>query len=254
MAAPSRSYRRNSWLAAAALGAVLAGSLDSPASAQSAVHAPGARITHPADFNGIWKVSGRNGLNQVRPSYTAEWAKRYAAIGARLAVGDVSGDPTARCLPPGMPRSLLFHYPVELLMTPGQVTVLTEYANEVRRIFTDGRKHPPEDEIEPTFRGHTVGHWEGKTLVAETIGLRDDTVINGSLAPHSDKMRVLERITMVNPNELKWEVTLDDPVAFTKPASFAIKLVRAAPDDEIREYVCLASTPEAERKFDKAPP
>ncbi|HTK35349.1 MAG TPA: hypothetical protein VL358_08710 [Caulobacteraceae bacterium] len=239
--------------AVAAAGAMMAGAAGSPAAAQSAVHAPGAKMTHPADFSGIWKVEGQNGLRQLRPAYKPDWAKRYAEVRARLAVGNTEGDPTARCLPPGMPRALIFPYPVELLMTPGQVTVLTEYANEVRRIFTDGRKHPPEDEIEPTFRGHSIGHWEGKTLVADTIGLRPDTLINGTMAPHSDKLRVAERITMVGPNELKWEVTLDDPVAFTMPASFTIKLVRAAPEDEIREYVCLDSVPEAERKFDKAP-
>jgi hypothetical protein len=237
--------------AAATIGLTMAAGTATPAGAQSAVRAPGVRATYPADFSGIWELDGRNAFTRLRPSYKPDWAKRSAEVEARVAAGDTEGDPTADCLPPGMPRALGFHYPVELLMTPGQVTVLTELANEVRRIFTDGRKHRPEDESDPTFRGHSVGHWEGKTLVVDTVGIRPDTLINGMTTPHSDKLRVTERITLVGPNELKWEVVLDDPVAFTKPTDkVAIKLVRAGPENEIREYVCLAGEGEATRTFD----
>jgi hypothetical protein len=219
-----------------------------PARAQSAVHAPGVAPTHGGDFNGIWSLAGPNPLRGT-PPYKPDWAKRYADTQAQLAAGKPVFDATEQCLPPGMPRFLLWLYPVEILMTPGQVTLLSEYFNETRRVFTDGRSHPPADVLEPTFRGHSVGHWEGSTLVVETVGIRPETVLSSALAPHSDKLRVVERGTMTGQNELKWEITLDDPIAFTAPYTFTIPLSRAAPEEEIREYVCEEGRAESKRDF-----
>ena len=74
----------------------------------------------------------------------------------------------ANCLPPGMPGIMGQPYPMEFLMTPGQVTIVIEAYNQIRHIYTDGRPLPADPD--PTFYGTSVGHWEGDTLVAETVG------------------------------------------------------------------------------------
>jgi hypothetical protein len=224
-------------LAVACLSAAFGGY----ATAQSAVHAPMARppLTHHADFSGIW-TRGDNHDMPMRGKlpYNKEWQKKFDAIEARAKQGGHPVDGTLRCLTPGMPRFLLFVYPIEVLMTPGQVTLLAEYFNETRRIFTDGRSHPSGDDLEPTFRGHSIGHWEGKTLVVDTVGIRGDTLFSSDGQPHSDQLHVIERIQLVGPNQLRWTVTLEDPIAFAKPFTFSQMLQRAPATDEIREYVC----------------
>ena len=87
--------------------------------------------------------------------------------------------PSANCLPPGMPGIMGQPYPMEFLLTPGQVTILIEAYNQIRHIYTDGRELP--DDPDPTFHGTSVGHWEGDTLVVETVGFSPITQIaNGS--------------------------------------------------------------------------
>ncbi len=208
--------------------------------AQSAVHAPGVAPTHRADFSGIWmdaQESERFNRKLDLP-YRSDWAERYRQIRERVARGEHIHDGTSECLPPGMPHFFFFLYPIEILMTPGQVTILTEYFNETRRIFTDGRAHPPADELEATFRGHSIGRWQGKTLVVDTVGVRADTVFSAGGQPHSDRLHIIERIHATGPDTLDWEATIEDPVAFVHPYVMNAKLKRAPAPDEIREYVC----------------
>ncbi len=208
--------------------------------AQSGVHAPGVAPTHPADFSGIWmdaQESERFNRKLDLP-YRPDWAERYRKIREQVARGEHIHDGTSECLPPGMPHFFFFLYPIEILMTPGQVTILTEYFNETRRIFTDGRAHPPADELEATFRGHSIGRWEGKTLVVDTVGVRADTVFSAGGQPHSDQMHIIERIHAIGPDTLDWAATIEDPVAFVHPYVMNAKLKRAPAQDEIREYVC----------------
>ena len=210
------------------------------APAQSAVHAPGVAPTHAADFSGIWMHAedAARFNKKLEIPYRPDWAARFKEIRERGARGERIHDVTSECLPPGMPHFFFFIYPVEILMTPGQVTTLAEYFNETRRIFTDGRGHPTADDLEPTFRGHSIGHWEGKTLVVDTVGVRGDTVFSALGQPHSDKMHIIERIHATGPDTLDWEATIEDPVAFEHPLVIDSKLKRAPANDEIREYVC----------------
>jgi hypothetical protein len=199
--------------------------------------------THPADFSGIWVDAADQNeknarLKNFQLPYRPDWAEKYRKIRARAERGEHIHDGTSDCLPPGMPRFFIFLYPIEILMTPGQVTILTEYFNETRRVFTDGRPHPSGDDLEPTFRGHSIGHWEGKTLVVDTVGVREDTVFSASGAPHSDKLHIIERIHALGPDTLDWEATVEDPVALTRPYVQKTTLKRAPPNEEIREYVC----------------
>ena len=149
-------------------------------------------------------------------------------------------NPTAACLPQGMPRFMVATYPLEILQTPGQVTLIAEWSSQVRRIFTDGRKHPPPDEIDITFNGHSIGHWEGQTLVVDTIGIQGDTSFDASPLEHSDQIRVTERIRLMDPNTIEAQMAVISPVAFASRGQVVHQLQegRAEPLQIAKVYVC----------------
>ena len=152
------------------------------------------------------------------------------------AAGKPPADPTAACLPPGMPRMMNMPYTMEILQTPGQVTIFGEWQATVRRIFLD-RPLPPEDDIIPTYNGTSVAHWEGDTLVVKTVGLRADTPLDVSGRPHSDAMTLEERWQMTDPLTLTDEITVTDPKAFEAPWKM-VRRFHHRPDLSIQEYVC----------------
>ena len=121
----------------------------------------------------------------------------------------------SQCLPSGVPQ-LMFgpRTPMQILETPGQVTILIEEFNNFRIILL-GARH--EDDPDPSIMGDSVGHWEGDTLVVDTIGLSDRTVLDVPGTPHSDQLHVVERFRRVAKDRLEVSVTLDDPKTFTRP-------------------------------------
>lgn len=199
-----------------------------------------------ADFSGVWEMLPHHprdfdpeaGLVPEKPPLKPEWLAEWAKTRQRKAAGMRIWDPALRCLPPGMPHMMNGSYPFEILMTPGRVTVLTELFNETRRIWTDGRQHPPADELEDTFDGDSIGHWEGTTLVIDTVGLRPETVIDVAAVPHSDQLHITERVHLVSKDALDWTITLEDPVVLDKPWTETKHFTRAPKGDAVREYVC----------------
>jgi hypothetical protein len=186
--------------------------------------------------NGARRGGGGPGLRESAAPYNPEWAARYRQMMDASRSGKVTLDPTARCLPPGMPRTMSTIFPLEISVEADRVLVLFEIGG-VRRIWTDGRKHPSEDELNPTFMGDSVGHWEGDTLVADTVGLRGDTVFDASGAPHSDKLHVVERIRVTGPDRLEDHMTIEDPVAFAHPWD-DVQVYDRKRDWQIMEFVC----------------
>lgn len=196
-------------------------------------------------WDGVWEKIGSNMFDQSRgaldanlfreyPPYKPEWEARYTKLLADAQAGKAT-DPTASCLPGGMPRVMVNPYPQEIVVKKNQVLILKELQSQVRRIYTDGRKPPPD--LENSYIGYSTGHWEGDTLVADTVGMRGDTVYDRTAAPHSDQIKVHERMRLVNPNLWEDEITVTDPVAFTKPWVVKIQY-RRQPTWEITEYVC----------------
>ena len=155
------------------------------------------------------------------------------------AVSIGENDPTIKCEPPGVPRIYMHLFPIQIIQVPGMVLELFEYDHFVRRIFTDGRGHPKD--IEPTWMGDSIGHWEGDTLVVDTVGLNDKTWIDRDGHPHSDKMHVIERIRRPGPDTLKIGITVVDPVAYTKPVTGEMTF-QARPDWHIEEHICEDNT------------
>ncbi len=192
------------------------------------------------DMGGIWeRIEGiRFNPSGALPPYNAEYKRRYDEAMEARNRGERVADPTSRCLPQGMPRFMVASYPLEVLQTKGQVTIIAEWSSQVRRIFTDGRSHPPADEVEITFNGHSVGKWEGQTLVVSTIGIRGDTSFDASPLTHSDQMTVTERLYLKDSKTLVDEIVVTDPGAFTAPWKVTRTYRRGGPDAQIMEYVC----------------
>jgi len=142
-------------------------------------------------------------------------------------------DPGYNCIPPGTPRVFAIGRPFEIVQVPGRVFILYEWDHTVRRIYTDGRKHP--EGYFPTFMGWSIGKWEGDTLVVDTVGLNDKTWMDGIGTPHSDELRVTERIRRRDRDTLEIEFRFDDPKAFTKPWG-GKKTFRLRPDWEVLEH------------------
>lgn len=175
----------------------------------------------------------------LKPPYKPEWQREFDAYRNEVQKTGVNTlDPTAGCLPPGMPRMMSNLYPMEILMTPGQVTIIGEWMGQIRRVYTDGRPHPEDPDI--TYVGHSIGHWEGDTLVIDTVAMRGDTMLDQSGMKHSDQSHVIERFRLLDGNTLEMQLTLDDSGAFTKPWTVKRTVLRSQIlNDEIKEFVCL---------------
>lgn len=151
--------------------------------------------------------------------------------------GVVVHDSTALCVPPGMPSMMGAIYGLEVLQTPGQITLTAEWPGESRRIWTDGRQHPKADDLLDTYAGHSVGRWEGNVLVVDTVGLRSDTRIDQSGLPHDENMHLTERFSSTTPGILVDEITIDDPTVYEGPWKVTHQY-RYRPDLNLEEYVC----------------
>ena len=209
-----------------------------------AITVPAAAADAPAskpDLSGVWEVTmgvrTRPGAGMPeQPSLTPEYAQKLAAFKATQAQGENQDTPQANCVPPGMPGIMNQPYPMELLFTPGKVTIVIEAYSQTRRIFTDGRKHPEDPDL--TYNGHSIGHWDGDTLVVDSVGFTPDTALGPSQGyRHSDQMHIVERFRLSAPDTMEVVTTIDDPKALTKPFS-GTKVLKRHPDWDIAEYIC----------------
>jgi hypothetical protein len=125
-------------------------------------------------------------------------------------------------------------YPIEVIQTPNQVTIVAEAFMQVRRVFLD-RPQLPIDEVPPGYFGRSVGHWEGDTLVVDTIGIKPS--VQYQRVPHSDQMRITERFSLAAPDVLHDQITIQDPVTLEKPFTYTLSY-RRLPKYEMVEFVC----------------
>jgi hypothetical protein len=164
-----------------------------------------------------------------------------AAVYNYNSMNDSKYDPEGYCLPPGGPRLMGTPYPAEIFQFPDQKRIVIIFeggAHIWREIYMDGRPHPAVDANQgSTWLGHSVGHWEGDTLVVDTVGFNEGTWLDRAGHPHTDQLRVIERFTRPNKNTLHFEATVEDPGAYTRPWSFAWDIPWRA-GQELEEYIC----------------
>ncbi len=194
---------------------------------------------NPRDFNGTYTPARGNG--RLRPADGSElpfqpWAK---AENQRRVEGEKNNKPivntSTQCLPSGTPRIMTAPYPVKFIVQPREVTMLFEVQHLMRFVYL-GETHPKD--LDATFMGHSVGHWEGDTLVVDTVALKDFTSLDQYDLPKSGEIHVIERFKKVNGGkQIEDLITIDDPKAYTKPWTARVTF-DWAPQIRFIEYIC----------------
>jgi len=196
----------------------------------------------PKSFNAVWQISDSvtelKTLDGSEPPLLAEAKATYDENRQALAAGDRSFDGTAQCQPHGVPRLLFEEMPFEFMVQnqPDYVGILYQWNRLVRNIEMDKEHYEP---LGPTYLGQSVGHWEGNTLVVDTNGFNEETLLDAAGMPHSDQLNVIERYSLSDDgNQLHVELTIEDPATFSsswKTSAVFNKL----PGQWIEEDVCV---------------
>lgn len=224
-------------LAAALLAAGCAPAPEAGKDPAATRRASWAALADLPDWTGVWEVDWRNSRGMPpKPAMklTPEYQTRLDAYRKAQEKGENLQSQGANCVPPGLPGIMTQPYPIEFAYQPGKIIMVIEAYMQFRHIYTDGRKLP--EDPDPNFMGNSVGHWEGDTLVIESVGFKEDTLLAPGV-PHSDQLRIVERIRRVDPDWMEIETTLTDPVVLAEPYKSTTSYRHL--DDEIREYICL---------------
>jgi len=199
-------------------------------------------IAHPVstaaqtrpDFSGIWIASATDITTLLLPgeeiSFTSYGADRYKKL-------DQANSPSYKCLPYGPTRGLQSTNPFQIIQNDGLFAIITEHI-DYRLIYTDGRRHPEDILDYPEWMGHSIGRWEGDTLVVETIGMREETWLDTAGFEHSAMLRLTERLQKTGPDNFRINVTVEDPVFFTKPFTYSRVARRMAKDVRLMPARC----------------
>ncbi|MGH8229840.1 MAG: hypothetical protein ACREU3_18380 [Steroidobacteraceae bacterium] len=247
------AFDRAKWLAAACSAAALF----LCGAAPPALAGKSASRTARSELTGTWKSYRPGGIKfnprlttpvsqgadpPLKPKYLAAWKARQKAAHE----ADLRGQPVfggyEKCIPDGMPSMMMAMFPMDVLQTPGQITIIEEAYRQVRYIYLNQKQMPIED-AEPEFWGHSVGHWVGDTLVVNTVGIKPEVRFRD--VPHSNLMQIDERIHLLSPNRFEDRVTITDPFYLVKPWTFTWEYQRL-PGYKMLEYVC-----ESRRVVDK---
>jgi len=195
------------------------------------------------DLSGFW-TPGPAAPSEDEPPQGLPWAE--AVVKERIA-NDLRDMPTSRCLPNGVAAQAGRG---KFVQTPTLLVMLLEFPGDTRQVFLDGRTHPKE--LEPTWLGHSIGRWDGDTLVVDTVGFNDKswlTMIRNPY-PHTEMMHVIERYRRPDLGHLELEMTVEDPAAFKKP--WVVKrTANLDPTDEIRENICTENEKDLKHLPDK---
>jgi hypothetical protein len=194
------------------------------------------------DISGVWWATTYSPKIQIEGGgdlpFTPQGKAAFDKNIAGLKDGSIVDTARRFCVPDGIPRILATPYPFEIIQTPGQTTLIYELNHAIRVVAMD-KPVPKDQEVVayPYYNGHSVGHWEGDTLVLETVGFNDKTFIDATGAPHSDEMRTTERIKKIAANQLEDVVTVHDPQMFTR--DFSARFVYSLRNDiRLQDYVC----------------
>ncbi len=174
----------------------------------------------------------------LKDKYADIWRKRVADAAA----GTRSDDPVQACLPPGMPRYMTgTKNELLIIQTPGRVMMYKD-GSPVRRIWLDGHPFPGAKELESFSNGNARGRYEGQDLVTEIVGVKDQP-IDSTGVPHSDDLKISERLHRIDATTLSVTVTLTDPTAYTRPlVSTVTYRTSDNPLWEPREFICTPKT------------
>jgi hypothetical protein len=224
------------------------------------VNAPTPRTPdgHP-DLSGVWEISrdpsvpppaqgrGRGGqgggspfgnIGNSMPDQKAPYQPWAEELVKKRMADNSKDNPDAHCLPMGIGQLNAHLYPRKIIQTPKELLLIYEASGTtVREVFMDGRPLPNKDDVEPWYNGYSVGHWDGETLVVETVGLMDDGWLDVRGSPLTSNAKITERFRRPKFGQLELEETIDDSKAYTQPFT-AKAFYRFSPDTQLIEFVC----------------
>src|SRR6266850_8459407 len=246
--------------------------MQAPAQQRPAYRAPRLPGTQTPDLNGIWQaVNSANWDIEPHAAAPSSFPALLGAIGAqpagqgvveggkipyqpwaaarkkenfekRLArptahdLNDTTGDPEAKCYLPGVPRATYMGFPFQIIHTAKQVLLSYEFASATRAVFLDRKPKPPSD----SWMGWSIGSWDGDTLVVDVKAFNDKTWFDRAGNFHSDALHLVERFSLVTPDVIWYEVTIEDPNVFTRPWRIAMPVYRRMePNIQLLEYQCI---------------
>ena len=198
---------------------------------------------HP-DLNGVY---GFAGVRNAEAPVLKPGAEKFKIL--RGGPNDVRGNTTlgTDCKPLGVPQSFVTPYPFQIVQTPKLILMIFEYPNSIRWIPTDGRAHPVDPD--PSWMGDSIAHWEGDTLLVDSVGFNDKTEISGYM--HTEDLHVVERYRRLENGSLEYNVTVEDPNVFARPWVLPARTLPFRPEAErVDEFVCETSK-DYDKLFDK---
>ena len=232
-----------------------------PVSAQSADFEPPRLSNGNPDLNGIWQALGaahydiephiarpamqlREGPRSLLPDIPVLALGAVGAVPGGMGVIDGGGtipytaearalkeenqanwidrDPQIKCYMPGVPRATYLPFPFQIFQNESNLFIAYEFAGAVRDIYLED-VGPAETD---SWMGQSVGRWEGDTLVVEVTGQNDQTWFDRAGSHHTNQLRVVERYTLIGPNHIRYEATMEDPNVFTRPWTISLPLYR----------------------------
>jgi hypothetical protein len=197
----------------------------------------------PPNLAGTWRNQYTPNLAEVlgkEPPFTAYGAERWRTV-------DTAKDPTGFCLPPGPSRIFTSPFPFILMQQGDMISFLFEYQTLWRIVYMDGRSHPGDIADYSDFMGHSIGKWEGDTLVVDTVGMNERSWLDTAGHEHSAKLHLIERIKKIDNNKIEWTATFEDPVYFTRPWSITRTFTRFDDTkDRIMPYTCTENNRDVE--------
>jgi hypothetical protein len=197
----------------------------------------------PFDLTGDWNmvIDPKTGAHKFEPhpKLTAAAQAEQDKWTSYYAKGFEYRDDSGACWPLGLPRMMTRFWPIEIIQLPTMIRLTTMFDNSSRWIYMDGRSHPPEDEQVLTYAGHSIGHWEGDTLVVDTVGMTGDHHWIQEGIPTGEKLHVVERYRMVDGGKaFEVEFTLTDPDNWEGTWVNKKRFLREERTD-IEEHVCI---------------
>jgi hypothetical protein len=238
------------------------------AQANSAAQSKPSKESAPAparDLNGVWAGPVQARMNTT-PPMTELGQKLFSANEALGGVSQskidivsagVSNDPSQKCDPSGMPLAVVWNARgMQFIQAPTKLVQLYQYQKTWREIWTDGRalpKNAGSDEVnapDPRYYGYSVGHWQDDyTFVVDTVGIDDRTWVDHVGHPHSNVLKVQEKYTRMDHDNMQNVVTIDDPKIYTKPYVATTVLWHWNPKQEFEEQLCIPSDAQAYMEF-----
>ncbi len=183
------------------------------------------------DLSGLWQMMPGSYVVNAAQDLAPQDIRPWAEARFRQHLEEFAKDPS--CFLPSGPRYYIAGQP-KIIQTPGQLVILNNDLT-FRQIFLDGRALPKDPN--PSFMGYSVGHWDKDTLVVESTGLDERTLLDTGGHPHTDRMKVTERFRRTDVGHMDLQVTFDDPTIYARPIDVPVKM-QLVPDDELVEYIC----------------